>query len=739
MSTTEVAAGNYQMYLNSAGELTVENMLIVPAIYLNNVDLQTTLNNNYNGIVNINNTLPSFLQLSTFTSASLLNTAAFNNTLNSNLSLYTPLTTYNNTITTRLNGHDTSLTNISNTLPSFLQIATFTSTSLLNTTAFNNTLTSNLNLYTPLTTYNNTITTRLNGHDTSLTNISNTLPSFLQISTFTSSSLLNTNAFNNTLTSNLSSYTPLTTYNNTITTRLNGHDTSLTNISNTLPSFLQISTFTSASLLNTTAFNSTLNSNLSLYTPLTTYNNTITTRLNNITTTLPSFLQITAFQTTSTSQLSTKQNKNTYVIPNVASSWVLLGTLTTAQTGNVSVIDIYSNANVMGYAWDEMRYTCQFSTSNGTSSSQNGNDGTAFYGEATITISNTASANVNLAIQQVSATSYNFFFNNSSTPGNGIFRFTTNDTFTYSGATSSPSGCYILPKVLYRMNLDYNNYSNLWIDSLNANFFSSQYGTYAMYDGSSNNLANFNIGGSTINSNLNVSGNIAGNSITGTSLFITGSGTIGTNINSIGTLFVSSNTTLRSSLNVNLGITGTTLSVLGNITASGPTHIMNASSGGGDVSLTLRNFASGTTSLYLNTNNTLSSRLYSDGVGNIFVNAITTTSTVKFNFSSTLGFTITNTGGTPASDIRFKSDIQNITNPMEKINSIQGKTFRMYDNNYRSLGFIGQDLLPIIPEATYVDTSTEENYIYVHYDKLTALHNEGINFLYNEINSLKIE
>ena len=79
----------------------------------------------------------------------------------------------------------------------------------------------------------------------------------------------------------------------------------------------------------------------------------------------------------------------------------------------------------MGFAWDEMRYTCQFSTSNGTSSSQNGNDGTAFYGEATITISNTASANVNLAIQQVSATSYNFFFNNSSTPGNGTFCFTT--------------------------------------------------------------------------------------------------------------------------------------------------------------------------------------------------------------------------------------------------------------------------------------------------------------------------
>ena len=89
---------------------------------------------------------------------------------------------------------------------------------------------------------------------------------------------------------------------------------------------------------------------------------------------------------------------------------------------------------------------------------------------------------------------------------------------------------------------------------------------------------------------------------------------------------------------------------------------MNATAQNADVSLTLRNFASGTTSLYLNTNNTVSSRLYSDATGNIFVNAITTTSSVKFNFSSTLGFTITNTGGTPVSDIRFKSEVQNITN-----------------------------------------------------------------------------
>ena len=60
MSTTEIAAGNYQMYLTSGGELVVENKLSVPAISLNNTDLQSSLNNNFNGIVNTNNTLPSF-------------------------------------------------------------------------------------------------------------------------------------------------------------------------------------------------------------------------------------------------------------------------------------------------------------------------------------------------------------------------------------------------------------------------------------------------------------------------------------------------------------------------------------------------------------------------------------------------------------------------------------------------------------------------------------------------------
>ena len=128
---TELSFGDYQMSLDESGWLEVKGYIKTPAITLNNVSLQNTLDNFTtsisrlnttvasviseltsventfgNDILNINTTLPSFLQttkfnttinsyltISNFTSSSLLNTSAFNNTLTSNLSSYTPLTT----------------------------------------------------------------------------------------------------------------------------------------------------------------------------------------------------------------------------------------------------------------------------------------------------------------------------------------------------------------------------------------------------------------------------------------------------------------------------------------------------------------------------------------------------------------------------------------------------------------------------------------------------------------------
>ena len=198
--------------------------------------------------------------------------------------------------------------------------------------------------------------------------------------------------------------------------------------------------------------------------------------------------------------------------------------------------------------------------------------------------------------------------------------------------------------------------------------------------------------------------------LTATTVLVSGSGTVSTNLNTIGTLYVSSATTLRSSLNVNLGITGTSLSILGNITASGQTHIMNATAQNADVSLTLRNYASGTSSLFLNTNNTLPSRIQADALGNIVITSYTNTSTIKFYSGSTIDYTISSTGGANGSDARWKTDVANITNALDKINNLQGKTFILNNNPNRQLGFIAQEVISVVPEAVYIDTSDENNY-----------------------------
>jgi hypothetical protein len=115
-----------------------------------------------------------------------------------------------------------------------------------------------------------------------------------------------------------------------------------------------------------------------------------------------------------------------------------------------------------------------------------------------------------------------------------------------------------------------------------------------------------------------------------------------------------------------------------------------------------------------------------------------TTHTHKFYTGSTLGFTITNTGGSPSSDIRFKTNIKNITDAMTKIHQMQGKTFIMFNDATKpQIGFIAQDLLSILPEVVIVDDSDENHYMSVQYDKITALLCEGIKELYSEIQLLK--
>jgi hypothetical protein len=111
----------------------------------------------------------------------------------------------------------------------------------------------------------------------------------------------------------------------------------------------------------------------------------------------------------------------------------------------------------------------------------------------------------------------------------------------------------------------------------------------------------------------------------------------------------------------------------------------------------------------------------------------TSAGTFKFYVGTTLGFTITNTGGSPASDTRFKSELQPIEHALEKISQLQGKTFKMYDNEAREMGFVAQEVLPIVPEVVYIDESDENRYHSLKYDKLTALLCEGIKELLGKV------
>ena len=108
------------------------------------------------------------------------------------------------------------------------------------------------------------------------------------------------------------------------------------------------------------------------------------------------------------------------------------------------------------------------------------------------------------------------------------------------------------------------------------------------------------------------------------------------------------------------------------------------------------------------------------------ITAYTNNSTIKFWSGSAIDYTISSGGGVNGSDVRWKSEIQNITNALDKINNLQGKTFIYNGNPNRQLGFIAQEVLPVVPEAVYIDTSDENNYHFLYYDKLVALMNEGI-------------
>ena len=213
---------------------------------------------------------------------------------------------------------------------------------------------------------------------------------------------------------------------------------------------------------------------------------------------------------------------------------------------------------------------------------------------------------------------------------------------------------------------------------------------------------------------------------------------------------------------------------------------------GGDVSLTLRNTASGLTSLYLQTQNTTNiTRLYNDATGvfrltqngvvscqaqsngvfqvmnnNSFnkmlvmqeqdstETPLTATNFYGFGINSntlryqvpalthnhrffcgtTQSYLITNGAGSSGSDARWKTEIQDITDGLEKVKQLQGKTF-VYNNCIgRQMGLIAQDVKPIVPEVVIED---DAGYNFLCYDRLVALLIESVKELEQRVEILE--
>jgi len=104
----------------------------------------------------------------------------------------------------------------------------------------------------------------------------------------------------------------------------------------------------------------------------------------------------------------------------------------------------------------------------------------------------------------------------------------------------------------------------------------------------------------------------------------------------------------------------------------------------------------------------------------------TATNSHRFFCGRTLSFTITNGTGTSGSDIRFKSEIENIDNALDVVCKLQAKKFKYMDCEGKQLGFIAQEVYELEPDLVHIDESTDDKFMFLSYDRFCALHNEAI-------------
>lgn len=98
---------------------------------------------------------------------------------------------------------------------------------------------------------------------------------------------------------------------------------------------------------------------------------------------------------------------------------------------------------------------------------------------------------------------------------------------------------------------------------------------------------------------------------------------------------------------------------------------------------------------------------------------------------------ITSSGNVTAfSDIRLKTDIVKISNPLDKIDYINGYTFNMKGHKDRMTGVIAQELQKVLPEAV---VENENGYLTVAYGNIAGLLIEAIKELKEKVNKQQLE
>lgn len=96
----------------------------------------------------------------------------------------------------------------------------------------------------------------------------------------------------------------------------------------------------------------------------------------------------------------------------------------------------------------------------------------------------------------------------------------------------------------------------------------------------------------------------------------------------------------------------------------------------------------------------------------------------------------------PPSDIRIKTDIKPLTQPLEKIMALEGIEFEFTNEHFpdksfpegRQIGLVAQNVEKVIPQVVITDP---EGFKTLQYQNLTALLIEGVKTQQNQLNSLK--